>query len=826
MNGNLSMMNKERQQNGLVRKPIWLGAMILINAIAALAADPTPVRLVENPLSTEQARAAQKAWADHIGIEVAYENSIGMQLRVIPPGTYGILPRRLKEGVVAPVTATLSKAYLIGQYETTQEEWTKVMGPITRELDAGMGDRFPMHRINHAEATEFCRKLTELERKAGKLPEGYEYRLPTASEREFACRAGTLTRFHFGEKMSSRLANYDGTKALEGTEHGPNIRHTVAVGTYPANAWGLYDMHGNLAEWCLDWFYDHEIGGIDPVQLTPSPKWKKDMVIRGSGWGYPGVWAHSANRYHAPAVAQRSTIGFRPVLTKLQHGKITVVKPVEDSAMPKPVVMINQPLTTEQAQATQKAWADHLGVDAIFDNSIGMQLAVIPPGTFPMGREDQDPQEVTHSQPFFIGRYEVTQGEWERVMGRQPGWQQKTGAGDRIPAYGLNYAEAVEFCWKLTKLDREAGKLPEGYEYRLPTTAELEFACRAGTLTITYFGDKMSSRLANFDGSIPFNGAEKGPYLGKLTEVGSYPGNAWGLHDTHGNVTEWCLDWYHKKAKGGVDPVHFLPSPENSIPQRVIKGGRFSGPGRYNRSSNRYFDYPENGSPGVGFRIVLTKLNLEGFHRPTYGRHTDFNQAWTRDGKNLRIWHKWNHKERFHYVMSGNMDHIPGTTWATRLTKENYHTWAYTCLSDSRILVLSKPPNQELGYYLMTPGKNATPTFERIQCDLAMKGVLERISLSPSERKICFEFQTGFESDVPGRSLYLADFDAKQPSITNARPFANEDEKPIWYAFPRWTEDESSIIYQADEKLYLYKLANKSTTKVSKNDPHIKRAPK
>lgn len=803
-------------------------AMILVAGTthADDSVGPEPVVMTEQSLIAEQARAAQKAWADHLGFDVAFENSIGMQLRVIPPGTYRMSSPHAEPGRKGPVEVTLSQAYLIGQFEVTQGEWERVMGPIEQKLDVGAGNRFPMYGVNYNEASEFCRKLTQLDREAGKLPDGYQYRLPSEVEWEFACRAGTLTRTHFGENISSRLANYDGNFPLPGSEKGPSLGRTAQVGTYPANAWGLHEIHGNVNEWCLDWYHREVKGGVDPVHLLP-PNWDKPArMVRDCSWHGNGRYCRTTNRTHRPPLERVNRAGFRPVLTKVQYEKVAANTHANDSAMPEPVVMIEQPLTTEQAKNAQKAWADHLGVDAIVENAIGMQLSVIPPGTFPMGRENEAPQEVTHSQPFFVGRYEVTQGQWERVMGRQSGWQQKTGTGDRIPAYGINYAEAVEFCWKLTQLDRDAGKLPKGYEYRLPTTAELEFACRAGTLTITYFGDKMSSRQANFDGSIPFNGAEKGPYLGKLTEVGSYPGNAWGLHDTHGNVTEWCLDWFHKKAKGGVDPAHLLPSPENSIPQRVVKGGRYTDPGRYNRSSNRYFDYPENGSPGVGFRPVLTKLNLDGFHRPTYGRHTDFNQAWTRDGTNLRIWHKWNHKDRFHYVMSGNMDHVPGTTWAIPLTSPSYHTWAYTCLSDGRILVQSNPPNQELGYYLMTPSKNASPKFEPIQCNLATKGVLDRISLSPSETKVCFEFQTGFGDNVPGRTLYVAEFDAKQPAITNAKPFANEDEKPIRYAFPRWSVDESAIVFQADGKLYLYNLANKLTTKMSTTEPHMKRAPK
>ena len=166
------------------------------------------------------------------------------------------------------------------------------------------------------------------------------------------------------------------------------------------------------------------------------------------------------------------------------------------------------------------------------------------------------------------------------------------------------------------------------------------------------------------------------------------------------------------------------------------------------------------------------------------------------------------------------------------LTDKSHHTWAYTCLSDGRILVRSNPPTQGLGYYLMTANTNEKPKFERIQCDLARKGVLDRVSLSPSETRVCFEFQTGFKRRVPGRTLYIADFDAKQPAITLGKPFANEDGKPVWFAYPRWSKDESTIVYHAGGKLYLYNLADKSTTKVSTNEqadyryPHMEGAPK
>ena len=100
-----------------------------------------------------------------------------------------------------------------------------------------------------------------------------------------------------------------------------------------------------------------------------------------------------------------------------------------------------------------------------------------------------------------------------------------------------------------------AGRLPDGWEYTLPTEAQWEYACRAGTTTATAFGDKLSSKQANFKGK-PYNGAEQGPSLGRDAPVGSYPANAWGLHDMHGNTFEWCRDWYHARLPGGTDPAN------------------------------------------------------------------------------------------------------------------------------------------------------------------------------------------------------------------------------------------------------------------------------
>ena len=166
------------------------------------------------------------------------------------------------------------------------------------------------------------------------------------------------------------------------------------------------------------------------------------------------------------------------------------------------------------------------------------------------------------------------------------------------------------------------------------------------------------------------------------------------------------------------------------------------------------------------------------------------------------------------------------------LTSDSYHTWVYTCLTDGRVLVNHTPPKYPRGYYLMSFETNEKPKFEKIECELAKKGYLDRLSLSVDEKKICFEFQKGFKRKVPGRVLYLADFDKEKRVISNFKPIANQEEKPAWFAYHRWTRDQSGIVDLAAKSLYLYDLKSEKTTKVStdpKGDyryPHGEATPK
>jgi len=259
----------------------------------------------------------------------------------------------------------------------------------------------------------------------------------------------------------------------------------------------------------------------------------------------------------------------------------------------------------------------------------------------------------------------------------------------------------------------------------------------------------------------------------------------------------------------------------------------------WSKTGNRlvFFRRLKNDPVVTNWKTAICVINVDGtgFHQLTDGTHTDFNQTWTRDGTNTPIWNRRNPETGSFYVMKSKVGAKPGQEVA--LTDKRYHNWAYTCLTDGRILVQSAHPKQGHGYYLMTPNVGGEPRFERIDCELAKKGLLDRVSVSPSEKKVCFEYQTGFRYKDTGRTLYIADFDAKKRTITNAKPFANEEANPSpWYAYPRWTKDETAIVYHANKTgkgaLYLYTLKDGSTTKVSTNDgadyryPHCEATPK
>ncbi|MBM4095233.1 MAG: formylglycine-generating enzyme family protein [Planctomycetes bacterium] len=235
-------------------------------------------------------------------------------------------------------------------------------------------------------------------------------------------------------------------------------------------------------------------------------------------------------------------------------------------------------------------------------NSIGMKLVRIPKGKFMMGsrerevgREDNETQhEVILTKDFYLGIYEVTQAEYEKVMGNNP----SEFKGASTPVEMVSWNDASEFCKKLSDFpeEKKAGRV-----YRLPTEAQWEYACRAGTTTPFHFGNELNGTQANCNGAEPYGTEAKGPYLEKTSAVGSYPPNAWGLYDMHGNVDEWCSDWYGEYlVTRNTDPQ----GPQKGE-VRVLRGGSWNFHSKNCRASFRNVDVLGNRNCDNGFRVLL-----------------------------------------------------------------------------------------------------------------------------------------------------------------------------------------------------------------------------
>ena len=216
-----------------------------------------------------------------------------------------------------PVKVLVTRGYWLGKYEVTQSEWKQVMGtePWKGQKFTKEGDDFPTTFVDWDDAMEFGRKLTERERMVGRLPNGWEYTLPTEAQWERGCRARTETRFSFGDE-ESKLGEYAwfGDNAKNANE-----QYAHRVGQKKSNPWGLHDIHGNVWEWCHDWYQDsYKLpGGRDPDVTTPSSL----RVIRGGSWGnFFGVCG-SSNRGRCVPMDRSPYIGFRVVLTSVRHAK-------------------------------------------------------------------------------------------------------------------------------------------------------------------------------------------------------------------------------------------------------------------------------------------------------------------------------------------------------------------------------------------------------------------------------------------------------------------------------------------------------------------------
>ncbi|QDU98783.1 Serine/threonine-protein kinase pkn1 [Lignipirellula cremea] len=220
------------------------------------------------------------------------------------------------------------------------------------------------------------------------------------------------------------------------------------------------------------------------------------------------------------------------------------------------------------------------------------------PATEEDGENDEDQVAVTLTQGFYLGETEVTQAQWSAVMGTKP-WSEKTFSkeGPAYPASYISWDDAVEYCTKLTEQEQAAGRLTKDWRYALPTEAQWEFACRAGTTTAHYCGDD-SAQLGDY-AWFEENASDAGEKYAH--EVGSKKPNAWSLYDMHGNVWEWCRDAY-SELPGGIDPASVTGS------LRVGRGGSWNCTARYCRSAFRSWLDPSFRDSYLGFRLAAVPV--------------------------------------------------------------------------------------------------------------------------------------------------------------------------------------------------------------------------
>lgn len=275
---------------------------------------------------------------------------------------------------------------------------------------------------------------------------------------------------------------------------------------------------------------------------------------------------------------------------------------------------LEAPFTPDQAKAAQEKWAEELGVPPTFTNSLGMKFTLIPPGRYTMGTPGSEPgrdgDETAHtvelSRPIYIGTYEVSQGEFGMLAGANPSYNQ---GSPKLPVDSVTWFHADAFCKALSSLPDEKSN---GRHYRLPTEAEWEFCCRAGTKTAAHVGDNLTGDNARIlsdqvqmrsQMGLPLTVTpSKTPIEERKGPFKPQP-NAFGLHFMHGNVEEWCHDYY------AADYYQRSPERDPKGPaqgeERVVRGGSFASQPRAARSGARESASPTSRDHGRGFRVVL-----------------------------------------------------------------------------------------------------------------------------------------------------------------------------------------------------------------------------
>lgn len=542
----------------------------------------------------------------------------------IPPGIFTLgspegEPGRFTNEVRRSVV--LTRGYWMSDHEVTQSEYQGLMG---RNPSGFPGANRPVENVSWHDATNYCHRLNQQAYERGELPAGYAYRLPTEAEWECAARAGSETAFPWGDSTSeaARHAWNEATAAFT----------THEVRSLSPNRWGLHDLLGNVWEWCLDW------GAVPASATALEPSGPKDgslRVIRGGSYLDGPALLRPASRLAFRPNWSGDCVGFRPVLAaKAPAGsselRLRLVPELTLRGTPGATYRIEKTLTPQVPGSWQTLTRIDLGTNAqtvwtdLSERPTGYSYRAlqmvgdggsagplrpgepqtgrppgfvwIAPGTFRMGSPDTETSRrsneaahtVTLTRGYWMSDHEVTESELDEVLGRN----ETTRLGLYHPVQAT-WNDATRYCETLTIRTRADGSLPDGFIYRLPTEAEWEHACRAGTTTRYSWGDDPDGLEVR---------KHAWSWTSQYREVRQLQPNAWGLYDLSGNLWEWCVDGYETAFPAATtDPVR-----TNSTTVRVIRGGGYLEDFARARSAARNGARPAEWRD-LGFRPVLAR---------------------------------------------------------------------------------------------------------------------------------------------------------------------------------------------------------------------------
>ena len=500
---------------------------------------------------------------DVFTVEIA---GVKTNFRWCPPGEFMMGSPKNEEGRDEEETrhkVRISRGFWLAEVETTQELWETVTGSNPSNFK---GNNLPVESVNWDDCQSFVEKIQQY------APSGMRFQLPSEAHWEYACRAGTTTPFSFGTALNGDKANCDGNYPYGTKKKGKYLKKTTPVGSYVANAWGLYDMHGNVWEWCSDWYGDYPRGeATDPTGSENG----SIRVFRGGGWNDTSRCCRSAGRGRNTPESRGDVLGFRLELVTISD-EFTASEPlnIQRSATP--------PSSTPSRPADDVLTVKIAGVKTNF--------RWCPPGEFMMGspesEEGRDEDETRHnvkiSRGFWLAEVETTQELWQKVTGSNPSYFK----GNKLPVEFVSWNDCQSFIEKIQQY------APNGMRFQLPSEAHWEYACRAGTTGRYNVPGASLDSLAWYSENSNI----------RTHPVGGKSPNSWGLYDMHGNVWEWCSDWYGDYPGGEAT---YLTGSKNGS-GRVSRGGGWSSASRNCRSAIRRRYTPELRDGSLGFRLELT----------------------------------------------------------------------------------------------------------------------------------------------------------------------------------------------------------------------------